>query len=316
MRASADQNRSDGSRRRRCPRSGGQRCHWEAVRRLPGFFRHRNGLLLKMFTAIRSSGIERSVLVSIGWRSIRTSSYSTFRRWEGGSADYINVLDGNIGDVVREVYFSNRSHDTQYPVSGPIFQETKAEDGSGNYLYLIDPNSYAVSRVGPYSGILGPYAVDSTSSYAVTNVRNLWGMQIANLKSGEIITATIPNHPPGDAGLLHGIAWTPDQSEVWENSSGSDPHVYIWRMLNPTSPILKDKLALRSGRGSHWLTFDVKGNYGYVAPIKNSDDGTEIFNARTHASVGVIGSSEDMLEIDFANGKISQVGDQYGIGRR
>jgi len=30
----------------------------------------------------------------------------------------------------------------------------------------------------------------------------------------------------------------------------------------------------------------------------------------------VIGSAEDMLEIDFADGKISQVGDQYGIGRR
>ena len=36
--------------------------------------------------------------------------------WEGGSADYINVLDANTGDVVRKVYFSNRSHDTQYPV--------------------------------------------------------------------------------------------------------------------------------------------------------------------------------------------------------
>ena len=49
---------------------------------------------------------------------------------------------------------------------------------------------------------------------------------------------------------------------------------------------------------------------------KGSADGTEVFDARTHASVTVIGSSEDMLEIDFANGKISQVGDQYGIGRR
>jgi dipeptidyl aminopeptidase/acylaminoacyl peptidase len=65
--------------------------------------------------------------------------------WEGGSAEHINVLDANTGDVVRRVYFSNRSHDTQYPLSGPIFQETKATDGSGNYLYLIDPNSYAVS---------------------------------------------------------------------------------------------------------------------------------------------------------------------------
>ena len=121
--------------------------------------------------------------------------------WEGGSADYINVLDANTGEVVRKVYFSHQSHDAQYPLSGPIFQETKAGDGSGNYLYLIDPVSYAVSRVGPYSGILGPYAVDSTSSYAVNNVRDLWGMQVANLKTGQIITASIPEHPPGDAGL-------------------------------------------------------------------------------------------------------------------
>jgi hypothetical protein len=234
---------------------------------------------------------------------------------EEGSADYINVLDAKSGDVVRSVYFSNRSHDTLYPLSGPIFQETKATDGSGNYLYLIDPTHYAVSRIGPYSGILGPYAVDSTSSYVVNNVSKLWGMQVADVKTGQIITAHIPNHPPGDAGLLHGIGWTPDQSEVWESSSWSDPHVYIWNMLDPMAPVLKETLRLRSGRGAHWLTFDIRGDYGYVAPNKNSEDGTEIFDARTRSSVGVIGSTEDMLEIDFANGKISQVGDQYGIGR-
>ena len=142
--------------------------------------------------------------------------------WEGGSADYINVVDANTGDVVRQVRFSNRSHDTQYLLSGPILQETKAEDGSGNYLYLVDPHSYAVSRVGPYSGILGPYAADSTSNRTVNNVRNLWGMQVADLKTSQIITATVPDHPSGDAGLLHGIGWTPDQAEVWQNSSASD----------------------------------------------------------------------------------------------
>ena len=52
-----------------------------------------------------------------------------------------------------------------------------------------------------------------------------------------------------------------------------------------------------------------------LAPNKNSDEDTEIFNTRAHTFVGVIGSSEDMLEIDFLNGKISQVGDQFGIGR-
>jgi hypothetical protein len=70
--------------------------------------------------------------------------------WEGGSADYINILDANTGDVVRKVHFSNRSHDTQYPLSGPIFQETKANDGSVTYLYLIDPASYTY----PASGLI------------------------------------------------------------------------------------------------------------------------------------------------------------------
>jgi outer membrane protein assembly factor BamB len=38
--------------------------------------------------------------------------------WEGGTANYIQVLDAGTGDLVRRVYFSNRSHDTQYPLSG------------------------------------------------------------------------------------------------------------------------------------------------------------------------------------------------------
>jgi len=258
-----------------------------------------------MFTTKRFSGTERLILASIGWRYVPT--------WEGGSADYVNVVDARTGDVVRKVYFSNRSHDTQYPLSGPIFQETKANDGSGNYLYLIDPSSYAVSRIGPYSGILGPYAVDSMSRYAVNNVTTLWGMQVADVKTSQIITASIPDHPPPDLGLLHGIGWTPNQREVWESSTGTDPHIYIWDMLEPMVPVLKERLTLRGGRGAHWLTFDIIGDYAYVAPNKNDDVDTEIFH--THTSVGLIGSSEDMLGIDFANEKISQVGDQYGIGR-
>ena len=235
--------------------------------------------------------------------------------WEGGSADYINVLDADSGDVVREINFSNRSHDTQFPLSGPLFQETKATDGSGSYLYMIDPSSYVVSRIGPYSGILGPYAVDSVSRHVVNNVTGLWGMQVADIKTGQIVSASIPEHPLKQPGLLHGIGWTADESEVWENSGYSDPHVYVWDMLDPMVPKLKEQLSLRGKHGGHWLTFDLKGDYAYIAPEKNSDDGTEIFDARTHKSVGSIGSSEDIVEIDFTGGVITGTSDQYGIRR-
>ena len=235
--------------------------------------------------------------------------------WEGASADFINVLDAATGDVVRKVYFSNHSHDAQFPMSGPLFQETKAEDGSGEYLYLIDPQSYAVSRVGPYAGILGPYAVDGVSRYVVNNVTDLWGMQVADLKSGRIVTAIFPEHPPGKPGLLHGIGWTPDEREVWQSGSADDPHVYIWSMRDPMAPVLAERVDMKSRRGAHWVTFDIQGQYAYVAPNKGSDDATEIFDAHTHKPAGLIGSSEDMIEIDFADGKVSRVGDQYGVGR-
>jgi hypothetical protein len=235
--------------------------------------------------------------------------------WEGGSADFINVLDAGTGDVVRKVQFSNRSHDALFPVSGPLFQETKAEDGSGKYLYLIDPQSYAVSRVGPYAGILGPYAVDGMSRYVVNNVTGLWGMQVAELRSGHLVTASLAEHPRGEPGLLHGIGWTPDEREVWQSSRGDDPHIYVWSMRDPMAPVLAERVSMKSRHGAHWLTFDIEGDYAYVAPNKSSDDATEIFDAHTHKSVGLIGSSEDMIEIDFADGRVSRVGDQYGVGR-
>jgi len=87
-------------------------------------------------------------------------------------------------------------------------------------------------------------------------------------------------------------------------------------MDNQIAPVLKQTLTLKSGHGSHWLTFDINGDHGYVAPNKNSSDSTEIFDVRTHTSVGIIRSTEDMIEIDFAGGRISRVGDQFGIGRR
>ena len=58
---------------------------------------------------------------------------------------------------------------------------------------------------------------------------------------------------------------------------------------------------------------DVTGDHRYVAPGKGGSDGTEISDPHTHASLGVIGSAEDMISIEFVDVKISRVGDQFGI---
>lgn len=229
--------------------------------------------------------------------------------------NFINVLNASTGATIRTVVFSNHSHDTLYPLSGPIFQETKASDGSGRFLYRIDPTTYAVTQGGQFNDFLGPYAVNSTSTYAACNVNGIFGFQMVNLSTNAIVTATIPYTAPGFS-LLHGIAWSPDETEVWQNTTGSDPHAYVWNMSNPMAPVIKQQLTLSNG-GSHWVNFDIKGDYAYISPNKNATNGTEVFNAATKTPVTTITSTEDELEIDFAsNGTITAVGDQYGIGRK
>ena len=227
--------------------------------------------------------------------------------------NYINLVDAATGNIKGTVQVAGLTHDTLFPLSGPIFQECKMLDGSCNYLYMIDPSNYHITLVGSFSSFLGPFSVDGASAYAVANVNNVNGMQVANLVTGEIVTALLPSGYPG--GLFHGIGWTPDQSEVWQ-STGASPNIAIWDMSNPMAPRFKMWMPMRSPSGSHWLTFSIAGDYGYVAPQRGSTDPTEIFNVFTHQSVGFIASTEEMLEVDFTNGVISAVGDQYGIGRK
>lgn len=227
---------------------------------------------------------------------------------EKNNYNFINEVDAATGNVLRQVVVGYRSHDTQYPLSGPVFQEIKATDGTGQYLYMIDPVTNNVTRVGPFQGIIGPYAVDSTSTNVVTSfVTSSGGFQVGNLKTGQIISASRPGGTIG-----HGIAWTPDQSEVWAvSASGVD----VWNMSNPMAPTFSQALNLPDLPSAHWVTFDINGDYGYIA---NKYTGTvvEVFNVSTHTLATTIESSEEMIEVDYSGSLITQIGDQYGIGRK
>ena len=231
--------------------------------------------------------------------------------------DFINVIDANTGAVERQLTIAARSHDTLYPLAGPVFQETKAAGEPGKYLYEIDPVTFAVTKIGPYADFLGPYSIDSTSTYAVNNVNGVWGMQVANLKTNEIITATLPGTmPAGGTGLMHGIAWSPDQTQVWEDGGQHNPHVYMWDMTDPMAPKLLRTLNLKAAAGAHWINFSINGDYVYCCPYAGTSDPVQIFDAHTFQPVGTFAGSQELLEIDFTNGAITKVGDQFGIGRK
>ena len=88
---------------------------------------------------------------------------SMFQPGEDGAADYINVVDADTGNVLGGCIspVGRTMRNTRY--RGRCFRRRRPRTAAATYLYLVDPRSYAVSRIGPLLGVLGPYAVDSKS---------------------------------------------------------------------------------------------------------------------------------------------------------
>ena len=237
-----------------------------------------------------------------------------------GTFNFLWQADAMNGNVVGKIPCAYRTHDAQWPLSGPLFQECKSYlNKEGRYMYKINPVTKSVIKIGLYSGILGPYVIDSKSHFMVNCVSQLLGMQIADIWTNTIYTAKFKNQAyKNPTGLLHAIGYTPDEREVWEGTGQNSNDVVIWDNTDPRSPKEKQTIHLKESGGTHWITFSIKGDYGYISPYINSGQNTEIWDTKTHQYIQSIAGSLTMLEADFSNTthKVVAVGDQYGIGRK
>ena len=228
--------------------------------------------------------------------------------WEGdaGSA-YELVINAETGTEKARIALPPQSHDTIVSLDGQrVFMETKSPTAS---MYVVDTGSNDVIEIGGYccSGVLGPFAINGTGTTVVNDVNGYAGFQLADVALARV-TELIP-FASGQGG--HGIAWTPDESEVWVDDGGM-PVVHVFDM-KVTPP--QEVQLVGVSNVPHWLTFSIDGQFAYVAGRKGSEDMTDVIDAPTYQRVSTLGPSEDLLEVDFAGGSLVAVGNQFGIGR-
>jgi DNA-binding beta-propeller fold protein YncE len=229
--------------------------------------------------------------------------------WEDDpNTPYELAIDPETGSEKARVTLPPRSHDTIVSLDGQrVFMETKSETAS---MYVADTASNEVSQVITgycCSGVLAPFSINGTGTTVVNNVNNYPGFQLADVASGRV-TEFIP-FASGYGG--HGIAWTPDESQVWVNDGGY-PQVHVFDM-QATPP--REAQLVPISNVSHWLTFSIDGRFAYVAGRKGSGDLTDVIDVPSYQRIGNLGASEDLLEVDFAGGSTAAVGNQFGIGR-
>jgi YVTN family beta-propeller protein len=228
--------------------------------------------------------------------------------------DSLIVVDAASGDELKRIHISPRVHDSVPNLDGSrVYVETK----SSNLVSVVDTTSDSVvGTIGPFAGIGGPFTITGRETRVYANVFGVNGFQVGDGARGSLLaTVSIPGER-AVAGQLdqHGIALDPREDEVWVTDGvGGKPLVHVFD-VTATPPAPKHDVTVDYG-GPHWITFSIAGDYAYVAGPKLGDQGTDVVDARTYAKVATIGPSEDLLEVDWKNGKVVAVGSQFGVGR-
>jgi len=232
--------------------------------------------------------------------------------WESDpDSPYELVVDALTGAVVGKVTVAAHSHDTIVSLDGKrVFMETKSATGA---MYVADTaTNHAVDTISGYccSRVLGPFSINGADTLVVNDVYGYAGFQMPSITTGRVIASVPFVGTHGSTG--HGIAWTPDEREVWVDDGGN-PFVHIYDMT--TTPVRQTHLVRVSNPSPHWITFSIDGRFAYVAGRKGTGDPTDVIHTSTYQRIGTLSPSEDLLEVDFSHHVVTQVGDQFGVGR-
>jgi hypothetical protein len=229
--------------------------------------------------------------------------------WEDDpDSAYELAVDADTAAEQARIALPPRSHDTIVSLDGQrVFMETKSQTAK---MYVADTASNQLrASLSGYccSGVLAPFSINGTGTRVVNQVNGYPGFQLADVDAGGV--TDFVTFFSGQGG--HGIAWTPDESQVWVNDGGMPAvHVFDMRASPP-----QELPSVAISNIPHWITFGLDGRFAYVAGRKGSQDVTDVIDAAAYQRVASLSPSEDLLEVDFVDGALVAVGNQFGIGR-
>lgn len=230
--------------------------------------------------------------------------------WESDpSSPYELVVDAITGSEVARVALPARSHDTIVSLDGTrVFMETKSPTHA---MYVSDTaTNQVITTIAGYccTGILAPFAINGKATRIVNDVYGYCGFSLADVTGGRVLSQ-VPFGGSGTTG--HGIAWSPDERQVWADDGGL-PVVHVFDMTDATPVEIH---TINVTNIPHWVTFSIDGRFAYVAGRKGQRDPTHVIDTATYGIVGDLSPSEDLLEVDMTSSAVVAVGNQFGVGR-
>src|SRR2546426_6854025 len=210
-----------------------------------------------------------------------------------------NVIDAATGDLITSVVVNSGAHNTIYGSNGAAVYLAGLKSP---ILNVADPRTHTIAkRVGPFSNVIRPFTVNGRQTLCFVNVNELLGFEVGDLQSGKMLhRIEVKGYQEGPVKRhgcpSHGIALTPDDSELWlADAANSRVHIFDARAMPPKQVA---SLPLRDQPG--WMMFSLDGKYAYPSTGDVIETNRRQIVAELSDERGGPVQSEKIVDIVFA----------------
>lgn len=230
----------------------------------------------------------------------------------------INARDGSLKGKIQAPK-SNFAHNMALSADG----KTVFMAPNGVTVTVGDVPSMKAIRTITFSDHVRPFVINHDATRVYANLNNLLGFEIADVRTGEVIKrieapawmwkakwADVNQHFFGHGCPSHGIALTPDESEIWV----VDDINYGVLVYDNTGEWPELKMTFPTTASADWITMGIGGKYAFLSSGDVVDVKTKKIVAQMKDEYGKQMHSEKLLEMSFSNGKLMRTESQFGEG--
>src|SRR5580700_2508185 len=184
------------------------------------------------------------------------------------------------------------------------------------------PTMKAIKTI-TFSDHVRPFVINHDATRVYANLNNLLGFEIADVKSGKVIKrieapaemwkekwGNVNQHFFGHGCPSHGIAMTPDESEIWV----VDNINYGVLVYDNTGEWPTLKMTFPTTASADWITMGIDGQYAFLSSADVVEVKTKKIVAQMKDEYGKPMHSEKLLEMSFSSGKLVKTVSQLGEG--
>lgn len=224
-----------------------------------------------------------------------------------------HVVDQD-GEILAKLVPNSGAHNTIVSLDG---KEAYLAGLKSPLLSIVDTSRNEITRTaGPFTSSIRPFTVDSRRQRCYVCINELLGFEIGDLQTGKklgrVEVAGYQKGPVKRHGCpSHGVGLTPDEKEIWVvDATNQSIHIFDAR-VDPPKQLESIKLADEPG----WVTFSPDGKFAYPSTGQVIDVATRKILVQLTDETGVRVQSEKMLPVTVSGGRLTSVGDQFGLGR-